>query len=74
MEGLGQADEDEDEPAEPKPEREPIDFATREKLEHMFSEARRDRAKAIELKRELDRLGVFEQYEDRFLDLFKRAE
>ena len=33
----------------------------------------RDRAKAIELKQELDRLGVFKDYEDRFLDLFKKA-
>lgn len=78
MPGLGEHDEEDeslDEPQdEQKPERTPIDFATREKLEQMFAEARRDRAKAIELKRELDRLGVFEQYEDRFLDLFKRAE
>ncbi len=26
------------------------------------------------LMRELDRLGVYREYEDRFLDLFKRAE
>ena len=37
----------------------------------MFAKAREDRAKAFELKEELDRLGVFDQYEDRFLDLFK---
>jgi len=73
-EGLGEAGEEGGEPAESKPEPEPIDFATRERLEQMFADARRDRAKAIELKRELDRLGVFKQYEDRFLDLFKRAE
>jgi uncharacterized protein len=28
-------------------------------------------AKAFELKQELDRLGVFKEYEDRFLDLFR---
>lgn len=44
------------------------------RVEALFAEAQRDRAKALELKAELDRLGVFERYEDRFLDLFKRAE
>jgi hypothetical protein len=27
----------------------------------------------VTLKEELDRLGVFDRYEDRFLDLFRRA-
>lgn len=40
----------------------------------MFESARRDQHKAFHLKEELDRLGVFRQYEDRFLDLFRRAE
>ena len=40
-------------------------------LEQLFEEANKDRAKAFELKRELDRLEVFRDYEDRFLDLFK---
>jgi len=31
-----------------------------------------DRSKAKEFKQELDRLGVFKEYEDRFVDLFKR--
>jgi len=44
------------------------------RLETLFDEARRDRSKAMQLKAELDRLGVFERYEDRFLDLFKHAE
>jgi proteasome assembly chaperone (PAC2) family protein len=43
-------------------------------LERMFEEAERDRSKAFELKRELDRLEVFRDYEDRFLDLFKKNE
>jgi hypothetical protein len=38
----------------------------------LFDAARQDRAKAFELKQELDRLGRFAEYEDRFLDLFKR--
>jgi proteasome assembly chaperone (PAC2) family protein len=44
------------------------------RIEALFAEAQRDRAKALQLKAELDRLRVFERYEDRFLDLFKRAE
>jgi proteasome assembly chaperone (PAC2) family protein len=49
------------------------DFATRERIEKLFQEARADRSRAVQLKTELDSLGVFGQYEDRFLDLFKRA-
>lgn len=51
-----------------------MDYATRNRIEKLFQEARRDRTKAVRLKEELDRLGVFRQYEDRFLDLFRRAE
>lgn len=40
-------------------------------IEDLFEQAIKNRAKAYELKRELDRLGLFEKYEDRFLDLFK---
>ena len=32
----------------------------------------KDRSRAFELKQELDRLEVFKEYEDRFLDLFKK--
>lgn len=41
------------------------------RIEQLFREAAADRSKAYELKRELDRLEVFRDYEDRFLDLFK---
>jgi hypothetical protein len=41
-------------------------------IELLFEQARRDRSKAYELKRELDRLEVFGDYEDRFLDLFQK--
>jgi len=44
----------------------------KELLERLFTEASLDRAKAYELKLELDRLNVFREYEDRFLDLFKK--
>jgi predicted ATP-grasp superfamily ATP-dependent carboligase len=42
-----------------------------EKIEKLFLEAKADRAKAAELKKELDRWNLFELYEDRFLDLFE---
>ena len=45
-----------------------------ENLERLFREAEQDRSKAYELKRELDRLDVFRDYEDRFLDLFSSDE
>lgn len=44
------------------------------RIEQLFEQAQADRSKAYELKGELDRLGVFEQYEDRFLDLFKKRD
>ncbi|WP_372718587.1 PAC2 family protein [Novipirellula sp.] len=42
-----------------------------QRIESLFEIAAQDRSRAFELKNELDRLGVFEDYEDRFLDLFK---
>jgi proteasome assembly chaperone (PAC2) family protein len=42
-------------------------------IEELFAAAQGDRAKAVELKAELDRQHVFKQYEDRFLDLFRSA-
>lgn len=42
-----------------------------QRIDELFEIARRDRSRAYELKRELDRLQVFPVYEDRFLDLFK---
>jgi proteasome assembly chaperone (PAC2) family protein len=48
--------------------------ADEHRIEALFEQAARDRAKAFELKQELDRLGLFQAYEDRFLDLFKKAD
>lgn len=48
--------------------------AARAKIEQLFKDAEEDRRLAFELKAELDRQGVFAAFEDRFLDLFKRAE
>jgi uncharacterized protein len=57
-------------PVEEEPKLSPKD---EQKVERLFDLSRRDRSKAYELKRELDRLDVFKDYEDRFLDLFKTA-
>ena len=45
-----------------------------EHLEALFAIAAKDRSRAYELKQELDRLDVFQQYEDRFLDIFKKPD
>ena len=42
-----------------------------ERIERLFREASSDRSKGFILKKELDRLGVFARYEDRFLNLFE---
>jgi uncharacterized protein len=44
-----------------------------EQIEKLFETAANDRSKAFELKQKLDRLGLFKEYEDRFLDLFKKS-
>jgi proteasome assembly chaperone (PAC2) family protein len=41
------------------------------RLDAMFEQAKQDRSRAYELKNELDRLGLFKEYENRFLDLFR---
>jgi proteasome assembly chaperone (PAC2) family protein len=50
----------------------PASSADEQRIEALFEQARKDRSKAFELKQELDRLEVFKDYEDRFLDLFKK--
>ncbi len=55
-------------------EEEKISPAARQRIETLFEQAAKDRAKAFELKQELDKHGVFKEYEDRFLDLFKKTE
>lgn len=44
-----------------------------EKVEKLFCEAKIDKSKAIDLKKELDRWDLYKIYEDRFLDLFKNT-
>lgn len=41
-------------------------------IEELFLKAAADRGEALRLKDELDRRGVFAEYEDRFLDLFRK--
>lgn len=43
----------------------------RQRIEDLFKTVAEDRSRAYELKQELDQLGVFSEYEDRFLDLFQ---
>jgi uncharacterized protein len=65
--------EQEDESFGAEPAEEPgLDPVDQQWIERLFEEATQDRSKAFELKRGLDRLGVFKDYEDRFLDLFKK--
>jgi len=54
-----------------KPEK--LDAADLSRIERLFDEVRKDPTHAVRLKNELDRLGVFKEYEGRFLDLFRRA-
>lgn len=41
-------------------------------IEQLFKEARRDRNRVAELEAELRRWGLFSEYEDRFLNLFRK--
>jgi hypothetical protein len=76
-----QQGEDENEESEPDtgdiippPDEPALDLATRQHIEQLFDQARKDPTKAVTLKQELDRRGVFKLYENRFLDLFRRGE
>jgi len=46
--------------------------AARQQIEMLFAMVRDDRSKASQLVTELNRWGVYDEYEDRFLALFKR--
>ncbi|MEW6620246.1 MAG: PAC2 family protein [bacterium] len=43
-----------------------------EKIEKLFEESKQDKQKAHKLKEELDRWNLYNLYEDRFLDLFRK--
>jgi len=57
--------------ATPEDRRPTLTDQDRDQIESLFAQAARQRPKTFELKRLLDRLGVFEMYEDRFLNLFR---
>ena len=50
-------------------EEDKVPHVVMDKIERLFIEAQQDRAKARELKAELDRWNLYELYENRFLDL-----
>lgn len=50
-----------------------LPVSIKEKIEKLFKDAKSDIAKANELKKELDKWNVYKEYEDRFLDLFKKT-
>lgn len=75
IKALGEEAGEQPEETSPRPGAEtavqpPVEVPNR--IEELFAQSARDRSKAFELKTELDRLGVFRQYEDRFLALFKK--
>jgi len=49
-----------------------LPVSVKEKIEKLFVESRQDIAKAKELKIQLDNWNVYKEYEDKFLDLFKK--
>jgi len=49
-----------------------LPVSIKEKIEKLFEESRRDIKKANELKIELDKWNVYKEYEDKFLDLFRK--
>jgi len=51
-----------------------LPLSIKEKIEKLFTQAKTDISKANELKSELDKWNIYKEYEDRFLDLFKKAE
>ncbi len=49
-----------------------IPQSIREKIENLFRDARKDITLASKLKEELDNWNIYAEYEDRFLDLFRK--
>jgi proteasome assembly chaperone (PAC2) family protein len=66
FEPEGEAEAEEKPAAKPKPKAKDT-----RRIDELFEQAATDRSKAFELKQELDRLELFKEYEDRFLDLFR---
>jgi len=49
-----------------------LPLSIKENIERLFTQAKVDISKGKELKAELDKWNVYKEYEDRFLDLFKK--
>jgi len=49
-----------------------LPVSVKEKIEKLFAQSRLDISKANELKAELDKWNVYKEYEDKFLDLFRK--
>jgi hypothetical protein len=49
-----------------------LPLSVKDKVEKLFAQAKTDIDKAKELKIELDKWNVYKEYEDRFLDLFRK--
>ncbi len=65
--GEGEADEDLGESVD----KEEVPHYVMRRIEQLFQEVASNRDKASQLKEELDRWGLYQLYEDRFLDLFR---
>ncbi len=50
-----------------------LPVSVKDRIEKLFGQAKSDLSKAGELKAELDKWNVYKEYEDRFLDLFKKT-
>ncbi len=50
-----------------------LPVSIKERIDNLFEQAKTDISRANELKSELDKWNVYKEYEDRFLDLFKKA-
>ena len=51
-----------------------LPVSVKEKIEILFNQAKTDISRANELKTELDKWNVYKEFEDRFLDLFKKSQ
>lgn len=50
-----------------------LPFSVKDKIEKLFEQVKMDISRAAELKTELDKWNAYKDYEDRFLDLFKKS-
>ncbi len=68
----GQAGEEEEESWQSGQDEGAMSPEDEQRIEQLFTQAREKKSKAYDLKKLLDQLDVFKEYEDRFLDLFAK--